>query len=90
MSALPPKADMGGATRDVRFGPKADIKPVNFSARLCSLKRRDPERDSVGANAKARFAPSDVPTPMFGHPAIGSTVARHIADAWERKVITEH
>jgi hypothetical protein len=25
MSALPPKADMCGATRDVRFGPKADL-----------------------------------------------------------------
>jgi hypothetical protein len=25
MSALPPKADMCGATRDVRFGPKATI-----------------------------------------------------------------
>jgi hypothetical protein len=25
MSALPPKADMCGATSDVRFGPKADI-----------------------------------------------------------------
>jgi len=25
MSASPPKADMCGATRDVRFGPKADI-----------------------------------------------------------------
>src|SRR5262245_32705340 len=25
--ALPPKADMCGATRDVRFGPKADIPP---------------------------------------------------------------
>ena len=25
MSALPPKADMCGATRDVRFGPEADI-----------------------------------------------------------------
>src|SRR5262245_47985005 len=25
MSALPPKADMCGAARDVRFGPKADI-----------------------------------------------------------------
>src|SRR5262249_21495911 len=24
MSALPPKADMCGATRDVRYGPKAD------------------------------------------------------------------
>jgi hypothetical protein len=28
MSALPPKADMCGATRDVRFGPKADIECV--------------------------------------------------------------
>src|SRR5262245_60441520 len=26
MSALPPKADMCGAARDVRFGPEADIK----------------------------------------------------------------
>ena len=26
MSALPPKADMCGATRDVRFVPIADIK----------------------------------------------------------------
>jgi hypothetical protein len=26
MSALPPKADMCGATRNVRFGPKADIE----------------------------------------------------------------
>src|SRR5215470_16259024 len=26
MSALPPKADMCGATKDVRFGPKADIR----------------------------------------------------------------
>jgi len=25
MSALPPKADMCSAARDVRFGPKADI-----------------------------------------------------------------
>ena len=25
MSALPPKADMCGATRDVCYGPKADI-----------------------------------------------------------------
>jgi hypothetical protein len=25
MSALPPKADMCGATRDVRYGPEADM-----------------------------------------------------------------
>ena len=29
MSALPPKADMCGATKDVRFGPIADI-PHSF------------------------------------------------------------
>jgi hypothetical protein len=31
MSALPPKADMCGATTDVRFGPKADIPPFTRS-----------------------------------------------------------
>src|SRR5262249_30585314 len=33
MSALPPKADMCGANRDVRFGPKADscTAPKNYS-----------------------------------------------------------
>src|SRR5262249_41558270 len=30
MSALPPKADMCSATRDVRFGPKADIRQNEF------------------------------------------------------------
>ena len=33
MSALPPKADMCGATRDVRFVPKADIAPLIRSPR---------------------------------------------------------
>ena len=28
MSALPPKADMCGATRDVRYGPIADISDL--------------------------------------------------------------
>ena len=27
---------------------------------------------------------------MFGHPTVGGAVARHVADAWERKVIAEH
>src|SRR5262245_10071877 len=50
MSALPPKADVCGATRDVRYGPKADIgeqapklvfhgpccKPFNASAMALS------------------------------------------------------
>ena len=30
MSALPPKADMCGATRDVRFVPKADIRSPSY------------------------------------------------------------
>jgi hypothetical protein len=30
MSALPPKADMCGAARDVRFGPIADIPPKYY------------------------------------------------------------
>jgi hypothetical protein len=30
MSALPPKGDMCGATRDVRFGPEADIVMLLF------------------------------------------------------------
>src|SRR5262249_16512426 len=38
MSALPPKADMCGATRDVCFGPKADIATysITSSPRLSS------------------------------------------------------
>src|SRR5262245_29444917 len=39
MSALPPKADMCGATRDVRFGPKADmpsLMPVGVEINLSS------------------------------------------------------
>jgi hypothetical protein len=32
MSALPPKADMCGATRDVRFGPIADVlRSITFT-----------------------------------------------------------
>src|SRR5262245_51299662 len=37
MSALPPKADMCGATRDVRYGPKADIHSITSSARAMSV-----------------------------------------------------
>jgi hypothetical protein len=29
LSALPPKADIGGHERDVRFGPKADIETMS-------------------------------------------------------------
>ena len=34
MSALTPKADMCGETKDVRFVPIADIRPSNRSLRL--------------------------------------------------------
>ena len=42
MSALPPKADMCGATRDVRFVPIADI-PLSFDhlIRARQKRRRD-------------------------------------------------
>ena len=39
MSALPPKADMCGATRDVRFVPKADIRRGYSSMRLSARKQ---------------------------------------------------
>src|SRR6476661_10320891 len=55
MSALPPKADMCGAARDVRFGPKADIDVIRsprwlaqaatvgplYHCGACSMKVRD-------------------------------------------------
>ena len=38
MSALPPKADMCGATSNVRFGPEADITGVSlFDQLVCEL-----------------------------------------------------
>src|SRR5262245_40424282 len=46
MSALPPKADMCGATRDVRFGPKADS---------CSAAKRSLFDHLVGAGENRRW-----------------------------------
>src|SRR5262245_5762527 len=40
MSALPPKADMCDATRDVRFGPKADIQSRLFDDPVGSGEQR--------------------------------------------------
>jgi len=37
MSASPPKADMCGATRDVRFGPKADIAGLTRKSNSATL-----------------------------------------------------
>jgi hypothetical protein len=39
MSALPPKADMCGAIRDVRFGPKADIRQKSQSRMITTGRR---------------------------------------------------
>src|SRR5262249_60680493 len=50
MSALPPKADMCGATRDVRYGPKADIRERPF------FNPGNPR--SVDATARFRCPPS--------------------------------
>src|SRR5262249_37652725 len=53
MSALPPKADMCGAARDVRYGPKADIaRPI-----------RSPHRHAagmiLGSSGRAPWRSSD-------------------------------
>ena len=37
MSALPPKADMCGATSNVRFGPKADIGLHSISSSVSAM-----------------------------------------------------
>src|SRR5262249_27693672 len=48
MSALPSKADICGATRDVRFGPKADM--VRFYAKMTiTSKMRTPPRITTNA-----------------------------------------
>jgi hypothetical protein len=51
MSALPPKADMCGATRDVRFGPIADIPRMSLNHNVCSReqRRRDCEPKRFGS-----------------------------------------
>ena len=48
MSALPPKADMCGATRDVRFGPKADIGTT-------SDEHSNPRQDNLDLGELARL-----------------------------------
>src|SRR5262245_37705314 len=49
MSALPPKADMCGATRDVRYGPIADIRLIISVSR--SLPRSRPVSTSYRTTA---------------------------------------
>src|SRR5689334_8664096 len=50
MSALPPRADMCGATKDVRYGPEADI-------------RNDQERSGNSAVARGRITLISVNSP---------------------------
>jgi hypothetical protein len=49
MSALPSKADMGGATRDVRYGPIADINDMPGCAATAG------ERDGSGSAFASRI-----------------------------------
>ena len=46
MSALPPKADMCGATRDVRFVPIADIDAGAIPTPTAALLRRAARRNA--------------------------------------------
>jgi hypothetical protein len=53
-SALPPKADMCGATRDVRFGPIADIRQGLTTP---------PRASRIGARAAEHLAPQSISSP---------------------------
>src|SRR5215469_6572371 len=58
MSALPPKADIGTHSRDVRFVPKADMKGLYSMTSSAMQNRSD---DIVG--------PNGCPQPMSNHSA---------------------
>src|SRR5262252_7857320 len=56
MSALHPKADMCGATRDVRFGPEADIcAAAKLSYSITSSARASSDCGTVSPSAFAVF-----------------------------------
>jgi hypothetical protein len=55
MSALPPKADMCGATNNVCFGPIADITTVRPMSALFAHK--------LGAGSYLAFSQTRIPTP---------------------------
>ena len=59
MSALPPKADMCGANRDVRFVPKADIGVLCESAG--PLPSSQPEKKGTAAGHPPQRSPYDRP-----------------------------
>src|SRR5512132_1983160 len=49
MSALPPKADMCGATRDVRFGPIADMATLfDHLVSATGQRKRDGDAERLG------------------------------------------
>jgi hypothetical protein len=61
MFALPPKADMCGATRDVRYGPIADIvaERAQSNCLLCANSRlvnEAPSRKSVVQEAVSKIS----------------------------------
>ena len=49
MSALAPIADMCGATSDVRFGPKADIRLFDHLVGAREQRRRHGEAECLGS-----------------------------------------
>jgi hypothetical protein len=57
MSALPPKADMCGATSNVRYGPKADIKCGVGHPRFCGRQVVERRRLNDGLAERSGGAP---------------------------------
>jgi cytochrome c1 len=58
MSALPPKADMCSATRDVRFGPIADIRAARTGMTAkCQQQEVAQQRDYSGSPAARSASP---------------------------------
>ena len=55
MSALPPKADMCGATKDVRFGPKADIVATSTLDTHCECHTGEALAMSFGQTVTSSF-----------------------------------
>jgi len=71
MSALPPKADMFGATGDVRFGPIADIDRY-FSAPIDRPRAAQP----VAADVSYQLPPPKRLRPLVYSPSALSFLSR--------------
>jgi len=61
MSALPPKADMCGATRDVRFGSLADICSAKGHVRFTPNSDRESGHALMAPQQLERQRPSAMP-----------------------------